>query len=332
MKKDVLLGVAILVLSLLLCACGSNSASAPESPTNDQGEVTSADVPKGEPDQDQDEEPSQAAPETEILPGEGQYDEVLASGNGYYLVSKRVENYQEAYTEYGVIDQNTNWLVPLAKDNEIATAIQELPGSTNSRLKLRAEYANDGMFVVRKQGFVIPEVSATDQIFLSYYEPGYGSCMINAETGHCYSVGAFTSKYYCGFCFYIRGNGKGLEVIRMDTNGVELVFTSDPDNIIFEKSTSGYNCFGIKDNKGYAQQFGEPSNGLIYLGQKFYDVDTAEVVIDLTEYDMYNIPGQFPLKFDDNGTFTFRFRNPARTMYEAAIDMNGDFVEEPHEV
>lgn len=330
------LGLIIFLFTLaLLCSCGSSGQSEPEFnyiPKADEysDEVLPTDLPDGE--LSHNEESPKTTSDKEVFPGQDQYDEVLASGDGYYLVSKRVETYKEAYTEYGVIDQDANWLVPLAGDNEISKAIDELPHDRDHMVDhdQRFEYANEGMFAARLSGYIIPE--ADENWDWNSFEQMYGCCMINAKTGHCFNVGPFTTRYYNGFCFCLRRNWRTLEVIRMDTNGEEFVFYSDPSNDVYSISTKGWDCFGIEGNKGYCRQFGEPSNGLIYLAQKFFDIETAEVVIDLTEYDMDSIPDQFSLKFDDDGTFTFRFRNPAGTMYEATIDMAGTFVEEPHEV
>lgn len=332
------LGLIVLLFSLvLLCSCSSDNQSEPdftyipkanEYYDEDNSGTLGEDLEQNEAISTDSTDDSQE----ERLPGEGQYDVVLASGDGYYLVSKRVENYKEAYTEYGVIDQDANWLVPLANDNEISEAIDKLPRDRNNLVdsERRYEYANNGMFVARLSGYVVPE--ADKNYGWSTYEQMYGCYMINAETGHCFNVGPFTTRYCDGFCFFLRRNGKILEVIRMDTNGEEFVFYSDPSNDVFSGSTESWNCFGIEGNTGTGRQFGEPSNGLVYLAQKFFDIETAEVVIDLTEYDMTRLPEQFPLKFDEDGNFTFRFRNPAGTIYEATIDTNGDFVEEPHEV
>lgn len=131
-----------------------------------------------------------------------------------------------------------------------------------------------------------------------------GCYVINVETGRSYSAGAFMTKYYDGYCFYLANRfGK---IIRMDKNGNTIEFT----------------------NEGKIP-WGEPSNGLIYINKKFYDIKTADVKIDLSEYDMVSEGSQ---KFNDNKQFTFTFRNPAGTRYSATIDINGDFINEPQKI
>lgn len=239
----------------------------------------------------------------EPLPGEGQYDTVLASGDGYYLVSKWVENYKEAYTEYGIINQDSTWLIPLSKNNSIAQAVDGFSTYAKSYYDLKFDYANEGMFIVRRQCCIFPESIDFYNYAGSYIANG-GCYVINVETGRSYGAGAFMTKYYDGYCFYLASRfGK---IIRMDRNGNTMEFT----------------------NEGKIP-WGEPSNGLIYINKKFYDIQTAEVKIDLSEYDMVSEGVQ---KFNDDKQFTFTFRNPAGTHYSVTIDTTGAFIGEPQKL
>ena len=64
---------------------------------------------------------------------------------------------------------------------------------------------------------------------------------------------------------------------------------------------------------------------MIDINQKFYDIGTAKVVIDLSEYNMVD---EKNMKFE-NGLYTFIFKNPAGTKFCGTIDRNGNFYEEP---
>ena len=230
-------------------------------------------------------------------PGKGQY-KLLAYGDGYYLVSNWVENYKEAYTEYGIIDQNHTWLIPLSNSNSIARAADGFSPYAESYYDLKFDYANEGMFIVRRQCCIFPESIDFYNYTESYIMNG-GCYVINVETKKAYEAGAFMTKYYDGYCFYLANRfGK---IIRMDKNGNKLEFT--------------------KDGK---IPWGEPSNGMIYINQKFYDVKTAKIRIDLSEYDMVYEGSR---KFDENGHFKFSFRNPAGTLYEATIDTTGEMID-----
>lgn len=236
--------------------------------------------------------------EKEPLPGEGQYDKVLASGDGYYLVSKWFENYKEAYTEYGIINQDSTWLIPLSKGNSIARAADGFTPLAESYYDLKFDYVNEGMFIVRRECCIFPE-SIDFYNYAEDYIANGGCYVINVETGESYSAGAFITKYYDGYCFYLANRfGK---IIRMDRDGNTVEFT-----------------------KNGKIPWGEPSKGLIYINQKFYDVKTAEVKIDLSEYD---IVSQGDLKFNDEGHFTFSFKNPAGTRYTATIDTTGEMID-----
>ncbi len=237
------------------------------------------------------------------LPGEGQYDTLLAFGDGYFLVSRWFENYQEAYTEYGIINEDAVWLIPLSKNNSIARAVDGFSPYAESYYDLKFDYVNDGMFIVRRQCCIFPESIDFYNYAESYIANG-GCYVINAETGGAYSAGAFVTKYHDGYCFYLANRfGK---IIRMDKNGNTIELT----------------------NEGKIP-WGEPSNGLIYINKKFYDIKTAEVKIDLSKYD---IVSEGTKKFDNDKQFSFTFRNPAGTYYSVTIDMDGNFVDEPQKL
>ncbi|GEM_PF-4571916 len=275
MKAKVFILVFVALLTVVLCSC------------ENAGLETSSN-------------PAQIEP----LPGEGQYDTVLASGDGYYLVSKWVENYQEAYTEYGVINEDAKWLIPLSNDNAIAKAANSFSPYAESYYDLKFDYANEGMFIVRRLCCIFPESIDFYNYAESYIANG-GCYVINVEYGGLsYEAGSFITKFYNGYCFYLK-NRIGT-IIRLENNGKETVFTKD--------GTIPY---------------GEPSNGLIYINEKFYDVETAEVKIDLSEYDMVS---EGNMTFDENGQYTFVFKNPAGTRYSATIDTTGAFVNEPQKL
>lgn len=242
-------------------------------------------------------------PQNESLPGEKQYDTVLASGDGYYLVSKWVENYQEAYTEYGIINEDAKWMIPLSNDNAIAHAADGFSYYAESYYTLKFDYVNNGMFIVRRQCCIFPESIDFYNYAESYIANG-GCYIINAETGLSYEAGSFITKYYDGYCFYLASRfGK---IIRLDKDGNKTEFTNDGKI-----------------------PWGEPSNGLIYINKKFYDIETAEVRIDLTEYDLAS---EGDMVFNGDGQYTFTFRNPAGTRYSATIDITGAFVKEPYKL
>lgn len=239
----------------------------------------------------------------ESLPCEELYDKVLASGDGYYIVSKWIENYQEAYTEYGIIDKNSNWSVPLSKDNEIASSTEGFTPMAESYYDLKFDYIGEGMFVVRRQCCIFPEAIDYYNYASSYMANG-GCYIINAVTGHCYEAGAFITPYVNGYCFYLQTRW-GL-IIRIDKDGNKIEFTKE-----------GVIPFGV------------PAQGLIFINDKFYDIETAEVKIDLSDY---NVTERGNRQFDETGHYTFKFKNPAGTNYIAEINTNGEFTSGPNKL
>ena len=232
-------------------------------------------------------------------PRQEEYDNVLVSGDGYYLVEKWFENYQEAYMEYGILREDGIWQMPLAADNALADAVNGFDSYAESYYDLSFDYVNEGMFIVRRQCCIFPESVDYWNYAESYIAHG-GCYVLNAETCEIYPAGSFITKFFDGYCFYLASRqGK---IIRLDRNGNEIEFT--------------------RDGK---LPWGEPAEGLIDINQKFYDIETAKVVIDLSEYNMVD---EKNMKFE-NGLYTFIFKNPAGTKFCGTMDRNGNFYEEP---
>lgn len=240
--------------------------------------------------------------EDKHLPCEGQYDTVLASGDGYYLVSKWIENYQEAYTEYGVINSDGTWTIPLSSTNSLAYAADDFGTYSKSYYDLKFDYIGDGMFLIRRQCCLLPE--RIENGYEQSYNANGSSHVLNAETGKVYNTGWIISPYVDGYAF-TRSNYLG-DITRIDKNGKTLAFCDTRE-----------------------VYWGLPSHGMIYIDQKFYDIVTGQIKIDLTEYDMAS---EGNMAFNENGQYSFTIKNPAGTRYSVTIDTTGALVGEPQKL
>lgn len=242
-------------------------------------------------------------PEISTLPASSdKYDVILASGDGYNIVRKHVETYNSAYDEYGVILDNGEWKTPMSDSNYLAYASEAILSDGYNKAYATPEYnyLGDGMFCVSVHCNVLGITTDTRDVWNNRM---HGACIVlNIEEELSFGAGGYLiTKYYNGYTFAKMGNVGS--VCRYDKKGNEKHFADDSESIYV----------------------GEPSKGLIYIGKKFYDVNTGEVKIDLSEYDMCN----YNLTFSENGECFFQFRNPAGNVYGGTIDLKGNFIEEP---
>lgn len=237
------------------------------------------------------------------------YDTILASGDGYYLVKKQEETYNSATTKYGVFDKNGNWVCPLTDYNYFAICADWAmeSGYNKSYGNLSFSYMNEGFFLVKVYCALVEEGGIP-----SGYEATYSShckSYIVRYDGELITSGKYLmTKYYDGYCFATDSGG---DVIRIDKEGEKTYLATR-----YRSHQFGYDKLAV------------PSCGLIYCNRAFYNVKTGKMAIDLSEYNLTNDNlGMY--SFDKDGTFTFTFYNPNRTVYIATIDKKGNFVKEP---
>lgn len=230
------------------------------------------------------------------------YDEILVSGDGYNIVRKHVETYDSAYDEYGVLLDSGEWKTSMSNSNYLAFASEDIlsDGYNSAYATPEYNYLGEGMFCVSVYCNVLGITTDTSDVWNNRM---HGACIVlNIEEEFSFGAGGYLiTPFYNGYTFAKMGNvGR---VCRYDKSGNEMHFTNDSESIYV----------------------GKPSQDLIYIGKKFYDVNTGEEKIDLSEYDMHN----YSLSFNEKGECYFEFKNPAGTEYGGTIDLNGVFIEEP---
>lgn len=238
--------------------------------------------------------------EDRSYPLQNQYDKVLAEGDGYYLVSKFEESYNSAYTMYGVVDENENWICPLSANNGFAKAAETVQDAyCKSYYPIVYDYLGEDIFVIRTSCIILGEEKIPDGYWNSY--SAHGACRTVNIYGDLLHYGGFIiSEFEDGYAFTESGNA-GL-VYRLDKNGgsEKLCYVDD--------------------------YFGEPSDGLICCNYIFYDIETMKVRFDLMDFDVVQDSGE--LSFVD-GELYFEFKNPAGTVYHTKIDTSGNMLYQP---
>lgn len=240
------------------------------------------------------------------------YDEILASGGGYNIVRKHIESYDSSYDEYGIISDSREWLTQMSGTNYIANAVNSLMSDGYIRAYYKPEfyYLGESMFTVCCSCAVLGITDIPSGYFNSYEM--HGVCaVINPEKELSFGAGGYLiTEYKNGYTFTKSGNAGN--VIRYDKEGNSKMFVQATNN----------------------PYIGHASCGLIYIDKKFYDVETGEVKIDLSEYNMEtngyeSTTGGGKLSFNDEGECYFQFYNPSMKKYGVTINTKGEFIDEP---
>ena len=200
---------------------------------------------------------------TNTLPTD-EYDTILASGDRYYLVKKDEETYNSATTKYGVVDENGNWVCPLSDKNGFALSADKVmdSGYNKSYGNLSFSYMNEGFFIVKVYCALVEEGGIPSGYAATY--SSHCGCYIVRYDGEIITDGEYLmTKYYDGYCFATDSGG---DVIRIDEFGEKTYLATR-----YRSHQFGYDNLAI------------PSCGLIYCDHAFYNVETGEKAIDLSE-------------------------------------------------
>ena len=170
--------VIILLISMLLCSCSGNLSDS-FSQHLEEGVADSS---------------SEAFPLSD-----SEYDELLASGDGYYLVSLFSETYNSASTAYGVVDQNGDWVCPLSDSNAFAAAVEDVlsDGYNEAYSKPEFAYLGSGIFVVKVRCVIVGKESIPSGYWDDWGFHGC-CCLVDCRGNACGNGGFMITEIYDG--------------------------------------------------------------------------------------------------------------------------------------
>lgn len=239
-----------------------------------------------------------------VPPTSNEYDNVLASGGGYHIVMKRVDEFSGAYDMVGVVNDAGEWIHELSKDHPFIKDGQIMKGQTSIMTTLDGKKVDSRIYDIKNSLRYVGE-----SMFAMHYATNGNSensyIMFNAETGLgfdagiCEGIGEFHNGY-----MIVAGNRK------VDT-AIKII---SRDGVVSEP--------GISTEGG---NWGIFSEEVFFAGNRFYYVD-GTVAIDLFAYPaekIVNAPA-----FENNKCY-LEIKNDAGTVYYTEIDHNGNFLYEP---
>ena len=318
MKK---IGALLLVgaLSLSLAACGGNESGA-ASVSGDAGASTSA-VGDTE---------THESPETTV-PNNGEWDEILCSGDGYHLVKKEVDAYDGYKFTLGVVDDEGQWVQEMTDTGTFVDEVRFRAEGSSETLRDSScyMYLGEGMFlaspgvsVYTKDGEhrVGPWENSVSYSPTGRAEVAIWECLLwNVETNMQTEIDASKmSIFQDGYLLFCEeGEFGGGTLNAMNTNGE-----------ITELPCKCYDSFTLY-SEGLFFAYSEHSQ------PGFYDI-SGNRVIDLSDYDItsnsYSGDEGINVPYFENGQATILFTNNADSIFQATIDKTGAFVGEPEKV
>lgn len=326
MKKIVSLLLAG-ALTLSLAACGGDT-------TSDVSGTSGANVSGSSETPSDDANSSQEV----TVPNNGEWDEILCSGDGYHLVKKEVDAYDGYKFMLGVVDDDGEWVQELT---DIGTFVEEVrfraEGSSETlRDSSCYMYLGEGVFLASPGVSVYtkdeeyrvgpwPDMitdSVTGQLEVAVWECLIWNVVDNSQAEFDASKISTFQDGYSLFCESEDAFGGG-RLNALNTKGEITEFTCE-----FVPNKPGHNFPVYSEGLFYACTDKAARPG-------FYDIE-GNMVIDLSSYNMGRIPYSSEMgvnaPYFENGQATILFANNADSVFEAVIDKTGAFVGEPEKV
>lgn len=241
------------------------------------------------------------------LPKSDEYDAVLASGDNYHIVMKRVDSFDSAYDMVGVVDSNGAWLHELSQSHPLiengtiltgdAPVVHVVGGGDADTSTVESIRMNS----IRKNITYLGEA----MFVLNYASNGNGAnlyMLYNAETNEgwdldvCYGITQFHDGYMT-----CQADNKVYSSVKIISREGQIIQT------------------GIETDGG---NVGPYSEGVFFSGVNFYHID-GTLAIDLSDHIVVNTP------YFENEKCYLEIENNAGSVYHTQIDHDGNFLYEP---
>jgi len=273
MKKKLCLLLAMLILMSLIAACdfGANDS----------------------------------APSNTMPVSNGEWDRIEVYGGGYFIVSRRVETFDASRTEFGVVDENGNWIHSFSANHIFHDAVfaRFTVGS------LRYLYLGDGMFAATTALRLI-RPDGTSGILGQNPHPDATSIVsiynVNTNSGFSFRAANMTTQFVDGYLLANSQARQNANIFKVDMQG----------NVTEVLSRGG--------------RFGPYSEGLFWgrNSGNFYNIHGQRMII----LEQYDVQEESPLPFFENRTDYIVIRNPGGRLFRVEIDTSGEFLDEPVQV
>ncbi|MCI9486616.1 MAG: hypothetical protein HFI64_06470 [Lachnospiraceae bacterium] len=269
------------------------------------------------------------------VPNNGEWDEILCSGDGYYLVKKETEDYIGYKIMIGVVNSNGEWIHTLTDTGRFAEEVQfrasseRNPTLTDSSCYM---YLGEGIFLASPGVSVFSKdteyrVGPWENELLNGFEVWECALWNVVDNSQMVIDANRISIFQDGYLLFCADEGsyRGGKLSAMNTKGE---ITELP-------------CTFLPDIPGPGHKFPMYAEGLFFACSEkgsrpgFYDIE-GNLVIDLRNYDMgriaYSSPQGVCAPYFENGQTDILFKNNIGNVFKVTIDKTGAFVGEPEKV
>lgn len=341
MKKLLVLALAAaLALSLVACGGGGDTGDT-NTPSGGNGDITSigissgsdANTPVGTSTSDEQSGDNTSGDQETAVPNNGDWDEILCSGDGYHLVKKEVDAYDGYKMTLGVVDDKGEWVQEMTDTGTFVDNVRFRAEGSSETLRDSScyTYLGEGVFLASPGASVFTKDEE--------YRVGPWENFMTEKS----PIRSELAVWECVFWNVIDNSQR-----RVDANKISvfqdgyLLFCKEKDSpgggILYAMNTkcevTELPCQFLPHN------FSVYSEGLFFAYSKeefnpgFYDIE-GNLVIDLHEYNMrglYSSSQGVNAPCFENGQATILFQNNAGSVFKGIIDKTGAFVSEPEKV
>ena len=320
-----------------LAACGGNTTSdvSGTSGANVSGS-SETNTPSGSAAPSDDASNSQEV----TVPNNGEWDEILCSGDGYHLVIKEVDAYDGYKVQVGVVDDTGEWVHELTDTGAFAEGIQLRVDLESDVLLDSGSYAylGEGVFI-GSPGLTI--YSADGESKIGPWQSGWAT-NAHEETNDYYVI---VQGWECLFWnvvdniqmqFYATKISEFQDGYSLFTEtekkykGIGTLKTLNPQGEITELPCEF-------DPTSFDYKFPVYSEGLFFTTGPdvgFYDIEGNQIIdLPLDTWEMpYSEELGINAPYFENGEATILFKNNGGSVFKGIIDKSGNFVGEPEKV
>ncbi|WP_304433064.1 hypothetical protein [Acutalibacter muris] len=342
MKKLLaLILAATLALSLVACGGGGGTGdtNTPGTPSDGNGDINSPSTPSGDTQQVPGlSEPDESSSPEATVPNNGEWDEILCSGDGYHLVKKEVDAYDGYTIMVGVVNDAGEWVQEMTDTGTFAKRVRFRAMGSSEVLRDSSCYAylGEGVFLAS------PGVSVFTKD--EEYRVGPWENFMWQKS----PIRSELAVWECIFWNVIDNSQKIIDANKISVfQDGYLLFCEEEESLgggkLYAMNTEGeiteLPCQFLPNKPGH--NFPVYSEGLFYACSEersnpgFYDIE-GNLVIDLHEYNMgrifYSSSQEVNAPCFENGQATILFQNNAGSVFKGIIDKTGAFVSEPEKV
>lgn len=320
MKKTLVVLLSLLLM-LSLTACTENSE-------NTKSESNNVKI-----------ENSAAEEKVDVPNNNGEWDKVLYSADGYYLVEKKVDTYDQYSILIGVVDKNGEWVHELTDQGAFAEDINFRASGGDYFFENSSSYAylGEGVFLASPGVSVYSEndmkrigneENMHSETKLGNTHVTIWECLLwNVKDNIQTEISASKiTEFHDGYALFCKEDGSGGGMLNaIDTQGnvtdLNCEYRAVEPEYDFPVYSEG--LFFAKAAKADDERIG------------FFDIQ-GNLVIDLSKYRMRELPYSSTMgvnaPYFKNGEAKILFKNEGGSVFEGTIDKTGEFVKEPERV